>query len=163
MDRRDFLLMIGALSIAPGALAPSAPTTGATALYDDRSTRLARVKRGRRATDDLWVRTTDLPHVNDFELKPQGACRADVCVPVPKEWMRGGYFNLTAFARRVGESVVADGGYQVWSFGAIPALRGSFLSSRVAPDFALADRQGRTVHLSDFRGKKVLVLTWASW
>ena len=31
------------------------------------------------------------------------------------------------------------------------------------PDFALPDRNGKTVRLSDFRGKKVLIVTWASW
>ena len=33
----------------------------------------------------------------------------------------------------------------------------------LAPDFAVPDRKGKIVHLSDFRGKKVLVITWASW
>jgi peroxiredoxin len=33
----------------------------------------------------------------------------------------------------------------------------------MAPDFAVPDRKGRVVRLSDFRGKKVLVVTWASW
>ena len=28
---------------------------------------------------------------------------------------------------------------------------------------ALEDREGKTVRLQDFRGKKVLLLTWASW
>jgi peroxiredoxin len=37
------------------------------------------------------------------------------------------------------------------------------VNSRVAPDFAVPDRKGRMVHLSDFHGKKVLVVTWASW
>ena len=32
-----------------------------------------------------------------------------------------------------------------------------------APDFELKDRDGNVVRLSDFRGKKVLLVTWASW
>ena len=32
-----------------------------------------------------------------------------------------------------------------------------------APDFALPNREGEVVRLSDFRGKKVLIITWASW
>jgi len=59
--------------------------------------------------------------------------------------------------------VVADAEARVWSFGEIPVFRGAFVESRIAPDFAVSDRQGRIVHLSDFRGKKVLVVTWASW
>jgi hypothetical protein len=49
------------------------------------------------------------------------------------------------------------------SFGEIPVLRGAFYNSRIAPDFAVPDRTGKLVHLSDFRGKKALVITWASW
>ena len=33
----------------------------------------------------------------------------------------------------------------------------------LAPDFELPARDGRPVRLSDFRAKKVLLLTWASW
>jgi hypothetical protein len=75
----------------------------------------------------------------------------------------GDWFDLTAFARKVGEAVVADTDARVWSFGGIEALRGSFLNSRIAPEVSIPDRRGHTVKLSDFRGKKVLLVTWASW
>ena len=162
MDRREFLLLIGAVSVARNAR--GAPATAETVLYDDRMVRLDHVRPDpARRADALWVRKIDLPRINDFEVKPQGACRADVCIPIPKDMVRGEYLNLTAFARKVGQSVVVDPGAHVWSFGEIPALRGGLLSSRAAPEFALADRKGRLIHLSDFRGKKVLVVTWASW
>ena len=64
---------------------------------------------------DLWVRTADLPRVNEFELKPEGACRADMCIPVAKGLRSGEWFNLSGFARKLGESLVTDSG--VWSFG----------------------------------------------
>ena len=111
--------------------------------------------------NDLWVRAADLPRINEFEVKPQGACRADVCIPLSKNLRQGEWFNLTGFARKIGETFVADSG--VWSLGEIPVLQGGFLNSRIAPDFAVPDRKGHVVHLSDFRGKKVLVVTWASW
>ncbi len=34
---------------------------------------------------------------------------------------------------------------------------------RNAPDFALKDENGKTVHLSDYRGKVVLLNFWATW
>ncbi len=155
MLRRTFLVSTGA-----AALSPAAPSASATVLYGERSVTLDRIQPDPK---DLWVRKADLKKINDFEVKPQGACRDDVCIPISKDLAKGDWFNLTGFARKIGEAVVADSDTRVWSFGEIPALRGGFLNSRVAPDFAVADRKGRIVHLNDFRGKKVLVVTWASW
>lgn len=154
MNRRHFLFASGAATLAAAART----TTNATVLYGDRSVNL---DKSRPEGNDLWVRSADLPRINEFEVKPQGACRADICIPIPKTLKQGDWFNLTGFARKIGEAFVADSG--VWSFGEVPVLRRSFLDSRVAPDFAVPDRKGRVVHLSDFKGKKVLVITWASW
>jgi len=154
MNRRQFVL-----TSASAAAALAAPATStATVLYQDRATKLdsARVE-----GNDLWIRSADLPHVNEFEVKPQGACRADICIPLSKDLKKAEWFNLTGFARKVGQAAVNDS--NVWSFGEVPLLRGTYFNSRVAPDFAVPDRKGHVVHLSDFRGKKVLVVTWASW
>jgi hypothetical protein len=155
MNRRSFLLASGTAALTTSA---RAATTSATVLYGDRSVTLDKI---RPDPADLWVRASDLPRINEFEVKPQGACRADVCIPLSKDLKQGEWFNLSGFARKVHESVVEDSG--VWSFGEVPVLRGSFVNSRMAPDFAVPDRKGRIVHLSDFRGKKALVVTWASW
>jgi hypothetical protein len=159
MDRRQFLGISTAGAIALTAFKASA-ATDTTVLYGDRSVKLDKIRPDAPGRD-LWVRAADLPRVNDFTLKPQGACREDVCIPIPKDLKSGEWFNLTGFARRTGQSFVTDSG--VWSFGEIPIMGGRYLSSRIAPDFAVPDRQGKVVHLSDFRGKKVLVITWASW
>ena len=145
--------------------ASAAPTSpAATVLYDDRAVSLDRIGRDpRRGGDALWVRTRDLRRVNGFELHPQGACRDDLCIPIPKDMLRGDYFNLTAFAKKAGQPVVAEPSARVWSFGDMRALGGGIASSRVAPDFDVPDRLGHRVHLAGFRGKKVLVVTWASW
>jgi hypothetical protein len=164
MQRRDFLRLLGAVSVTPSRLPATPRRAGATVLYNGRTIALDQVGAGSsQAVDALWIRKADLPRVNEFELKPQGACRADLCIPIPKTMVRGPYFNLTAFATRLGQAVVADPGARVWSFGEIPVVRGAFLESRMAPDLAIPDRQGRPVRLSDFRGKKVLLVTWASW
>jgi len=151
MDRRTFLLASGA-----AAVASAEPTT--TVLYGDRAVPLQKTQPDPK---DLWVRQADLPKINDFEVKPEGACRADLCIPLSKDLLRGDWFNLTGFARKTGQAFLNES--SVWSFGEIPVLRGAFYNSRIAPDFAVPDRSGKIVHLNDFRGKKVLVITWASW
>ena len=141
-----------------------APASTTTVLYDDRAVTLRAIGRDpTQAKDALWVRKRDLPAINAFEVKPQGACRADLCIPIANDMLRGEYFNLTAFAKKIGQPVVADVDAQVWSFGEIQSLRGGFLEGRMAPDLTVPDRAGRPVHLADLRGKKVLVVTWASW
>ena len=150
MNRRALLLSTGALW--------AAPQPEVTVLYGDRDVSLAasRVEAG-----DLWIKPADLPRINEFVIKPQGACREDICIPLPKALKRNGWINLCGFARKLKQSVVNEG--SVWSFGELPLLRNGFLESRVAPDFAIKDRAGKTVRLTDFRGRKILLLSWASW
>lgn len=163
MQRREFLSALGAAAVVP-SLARAQPLRRATVLYDGRAVPLDRARAARTdAADALWIRQADLPRVNGFELKPEGACRADLCIPIPKTMVRGADFDLTAFSAKAGQRIVADSGAGVWSLGEMPVMRGAFLESRLAPDIAVPDRQGRAVRLSDFRGKKVLLVTWASW
>jgi len=50
------------------------------------------------------------------------------------------------------------------AFVGVPAReRAGALESLVAPDFALPDLAGRVHRLSEHRGKKVLLVVYASW
>jgi hypothetical protein len=120
---------------------------------------------------NLWVPPEHLESVNGFTLKPEGACFEDICIPIKQDVdsdlfvTRQGqkWINVTGLANKLQQPYVADRSNSVYSFGAVPATRQSFLESAVAPDFALKDRNGKTVTLSDFHGKKLMIVTWASW
>jgi len=120
---------------------------------------------------NLWVTPEDFTRINGYELKPEGACYADICIPLRQDedndmhTTRDGqsYVNASAFADKIQQAYAVDHGEGVWSFGMPPVMRRAFLESAMAPDFALKDRNGDVVRLSDFRGKKVLIITWASW
>ncbi len=136
----------------------------ATILYGNRCVVVDRGDADEGASDGaLWVGIDDVSRVNGFTVEPDGACRGDLCVPLHGDATRGNLFNLTAFAAAIGQVVVAEPETGVWSFGEVPAPGGGLSQSRIAPDFKVPNRVGRPIHLSDFRGRKVLLLSWASW
>src|SRR5262245_25315704 len=105
MKRREFIQTLGAAALVPRRTFEQAPSAaGATLLYDDRAVSLDRVRTDAANPAKLWVLTRDLPRINEFELKPEGACRADLCIPVPKTMVNGEYFDFSAFARLTGQA-----------------------------------------------------------
>lgn len=123
------------------------------------------------SSQDLWLTMADLKRATRFVVKPQGVCRDELCFPLPKsrkaEFVskKGSltWFNLSAFARLVKQPAAHDDANGVWYFGKREDERGAYLASLEAPDFSLPDLQGKTHSLADYRGKKVLLITWASW
>ena len=118
--------------------------------------------------DNLWLSLEDLRQATGWELKPEGVCKGDLCVPLPPrrrdEFVRPDHaFNLAAFARLREQPVAHDDAHAVWFFGEAPDARRNGLLSLEAPDFTLPDIDGKLHSLSDYRGQKVLLLSWASW
>jgi hypothetical protein len=113
----------------------------------------------------LWLSGDDLKRVSGWEFKPQGFCKGDVCVPIPDErkFVAGGRYNLAALANLLGQPVVTDEELRAWCFGEAASERKRMLTSLDAPDFSLPDLDGKMHSLSDYRGKKVFVVSWASW
>ena len=167
MKRRYSMILIG-VTLAVFLPPPLAMAQAVTVLYDDHA---IAVERTLADPNDLWVVPEDLPRINGFELKPEGACLDELRVPVLQDrdsdmfvTRRGQpWFNVTELARKLEQAYVVDHDHHVWSFGEVPVTRTSFLNAAIAPDFALPNRAGDLVGLSDFRGKKVFIVTWASW
>ncbi len=119
--------------------------------------------------NNLWLSLGELQKATGWELKPQGACLGDVCVPIPvgreAEFIRasGKEFNLVALARYQGQPVVRDDTHKVWFFGDTGSARNNSMTSLQAPDFTLPDLDGKPHSLSQYHGKKILLVSWASW
>jgi hypothetical protein len=91
-----------------------------------------------------------------WQIKPEGACRGDVCVPLPES----DGFDVTSVAERLGMALVQDDG--LWALG--PAsLGGRALPTAQAPDLVLEDLDGQELRLSSLRGTKVLLVAWAPY
>ncbi len=147
----------------PFAETPIHPEGHTTILYQGRKISLAETGGG----DDLLIRPEDLTAVNGFEVKPEGACFDDMCIPLNDTLLtkKDGqhWFNLTAFATLLEQPFVADTEARVWSFAEIPAKRENMMVDAMAPDIEFSDRQGNVIRLADLKGKKALIVTWSSW
>lgn len=102
------------------------------------------------------------PAVLGWERKPEGLCRGDVCIPVPGD-VGDGPIEAGRLAELLGRPAAIDAEERVVAFAAPAAERADALRSGIAPDFELADLDGTTHRLSDFRGKKVVLYAYASW
>lgn len=135
----------------------------ATILLEQRETEVAPLS---RPGDGLWLAPDDLQRATGFELKPEGLCRDAICVPVPKgrhAFADGDAIDVAGFWRHLGNPVVTDASRRVCALGIGAGARRQALESLEAPDFTLPDLDGRPHSLSDYRGRKVFLASWASW
>ena len=121
-----------------------------------------------QADGSLWLAASEFRSLSGWELRPEGFCRSDRCVPLPTgredEFTNAasGQVNLSAFAALRMQPVVSDDEHRIRVIGRSAEAGGPTVGSP-APDFALPDLDGVEHRLSDFRGRKVLLLSWASW
>jgi peroxiredoxin len=163
----SFDTVIGVLLMVGSAGAEDTVTKG-TVLYGDRT---IAVDLPMAQEADLWATPAQVTEITGYTPKPEGLCRDEICIPISRKPADGfvqskngaELFNLTKLAEKLSQPIVADAKRKIWSFGPAGSKQSVGAAPVVAPDFALPDRKGKTVKLSDFRGKKVLLLSWASW
>lgn len=143
-------------------------TIPATILYQDKVTMIGRALIGK---GDLWVSLPDMTACTGWNLKPEGICQDGVCILIPtgrmstfvQEESEESWFNLSEFARLREQPFARDDIHNIWYFGTPSEELGGYMDSLTAPDFTLPDSGGNLHSISDFRGKKVLLVCWASW
>ncbi len=108
------------------------------------------------------------PTVDEFargtgwQLKPEGACQAEVCMPLPASARRSdGRVNVSVVAEALGMAMIASEQHGLWALG--PVSGGRALTTAVAPELTLPDRDGNPFQLGSLRGTKVFMCSWASW
>lgn len=105
----------------------------------------------------------------DFEartgwaIKPEGACKGDVCVPLPDGRLHDGTFEVAALAARLGMPIVVDEASGLRALGPDTAVTGRALTTATAPDLVLPDLDGTPCRIADLRPHRVVLVAWASW
>ena len=100
-----------------------------------------------------------------WDLRPEGLCRGDVCVP-----RRDGdgllvddRVDLAAFAALMQRPLAYDADAAIAVLADAPGEHAAAFDARVAPAWTLPDLDGIPVSSSDFAGRKKLLVAWASW
>ena len=117
--------------------------------------------RGVRQVDDLWLDPETLESASGWQLKAEGLCRDDVCLLVPDELRRDGRVDVAGLWTRLGRPVLTSG--DAVFLGEDAASKPALRAGEPAPDFTLRDLAGVEHSLSDHRGKKVFISSWAPW
>jgi hypothetical protein len=106
--------------------------------------------------DSPRIDPAELAARTGWEIRPEGACKADRCVPLPD-----GALEAETLAERLGMALVADEEHGLWALG--PESGGRALLSADLPELELPDRNGRPFSLRSLRGTRFVMVAWASW
>jgi peroxiredoxin len=117
--------------------------------------------------DRLWLDRDELQLATGWLWKPEGLCLDGICMPIPRDTVLplvdGNHLDVARMWRYAGWPVVHDRSGGIWVLGEGASSRAAALTSLEAPDFELPDLDGRLHRLSGYRGRKVFLVTWASW
>ena len=100
-----------------------------------------------------------------WEIHDGLLCNDSMCIPLEQEGavVRDGAIDLAGLAAAMDRAVAVDLDEKAAFLGGSARERCQALASQCAPDFSLPDLAGRTHTLTGQRGKKVLLVVWASW
>jgi hypothetical protein len=104
------------------------------------------------------VSAAELERVTGWHLTAEGLCREDRCIPFAAD---PDAIDLVAAASALGRPLVRDERHGLFALGA--EFGGHALASAAAPELVLPDVAGRMFSLASLRGRKVLLVAWASW
>src|SRR5690242_94689 len=108
----------------------------------------------------LTIDVKELEQRTGWAIKPEGACKGELCVPLPP-MSDASHVDARVLAGRLGMPLLHDETHNVWCLG--PEAGGRVLDSATLPGIVLPGLDGQPFALRDLRGQKILLVAWASW
>ena len=136
--------------------------TELTIVTDDGETTVDAIRTG----GSVRIDAAALARATGWELKPEGLCRGEMCVPVrdPDALGVDDAIDLHAFADVLRRPLVVDDEVDLAVLGASTIDRAAEREGlRVPADLALRDLDGNVHHWGELGRRKKLLFAWASW
>ncbi len=119
----------------------------------------------RRQGDAVLLDAAGVKDALGWEVHDGLLCNDSMCIPLADERavVRDGAIDLAGLAGAMDRALAVDLDEHAAFLGGSARERSQALAAQQAPDFALPDLAGRTHTLAAHRGKKILLVAWASW
>jgi len=95
-----------------------------------------------------------------WQIKPEGACKGDVCIPLPEHG--GADLDIRQVAAAMNLPLVEEPQAGLYALGP-ESIGGKALATAVAPEMTLPDLDGNLFSLSSLKGQKIIVYSWAPY
>jgi hypothetical protein len=119
-----------------------------------------------RSGPSIRLAVGDLHAATEWDLKPEGLCRDDVCVPVRDRAsiLVDGTVDLQAFANVLRRPLAIDDEVDIAVLGGSVAERAADREGmRVPEGLTMQDLDGNVHPWSELGRRKKLLFAWASW
>ena len=115
--------------------------------------------------DHLFFSNEELERSFGWQLKPEGLCQREICIPIRNrdEIVTENGLNLRQICRLWQRPLAANPTRGMGFLGESAGSRADALRGGQAPEFSLPDLSGVQHRLSDYRGKKIFLIAYASW
>src|SRR3954449_3786029 len=104
----------------------------------------------------LDVETSAYEASSGWHIRPEGACKGALCIPLPDDVRSegGDRLHLDKLAERIGAPLVHDHERGVYAIGP-STVSGRALATAEAPELELPDLDGNVFRLASLHGQKV--------
>jgi hypothetical protein len=109
----------------------------------------------------LEIPKSDFEAQTGWSLKPEGACKGDRCVPLQGIDPAAHTVDIRLLSETLVMPIVHDEAHGLYAVG--PGSGGPLLASAECPEITLPDLDGNEFSISSLRGRKVVIVSWASW
>lgn len=113
----------------------------------------------------VWAAPEVVFEVLGWEVKPQGLCRGEVCVPASSALRpdESGRVDLVAVAEALSRPTLVDASVNSLVVGSSAVDRSAALEGGQLPAFELPDLDGAVHRSEEWLGRKMLLVAFASW